>query len=165
MKQARKGQAAFEYLVTYGWAFIVIIGAIAVLAYFGFLNPQRYIPNNCDFGEQLKCVDFLIVNQTAPNVNGYIVLRMRNNFEADISITGASDITGDVSLENPVNIAKGEIKRVEIAIKDTKAVIPKEKQRYKITMAFERQGGTRSHNLTGVVFSEVEDVGVIGAPV
>jgi len=38
----KKGQAALEFLMTYGWAFLVILVMIGALAYFGFIP----IPNN-----------------------------------------------------------------------------------------------------------------------
>ncbi|MDP4039651.1 MAG: hypothetical protein Q8P57_03670 [Candidatus Pacearchaeota archaeon] len=37
----RKGQAAMEFLMTYGWAILAAIIAIGVLAYFGVFNPGR----------------------------------------------------------------------------------------------------------------------------
>lgn len=37
----RKGQAAMEFLMTYGWAILAAIIAIGVLAYFGVFNPSR----------------------------------------------------------------------------------------------------------------------------
>ncbi len=37
----KKGQAAMEFLMTYGWAILAAIIAIGVLAYFGVFNPGR----------------------------------------------------------------------------------------------------------------------------
>jgi len=37
----KKGQAAMEFLMTYGWAILAAIIAIGVLAYFGVFNPAR----------------------------------------------------------------------------------------------------------------------------
>lgn len=37
----KKGQAAMEFLMTYGWAILAAIIAIGVLAYFGVFNPSR----------------------------------------------------------------------------------------------------------------------------
>src|SRR3989344_3801876 len=39
--QYKKGQAAMEFLMTYGWAILAAIIAIGVLAYFGVFNPGR----------------------------------------------------------------------------------------------------------------------------
>ena len=37
----KRGQAAMEFLMTYGWAILAAIVAIGVLAYFGVFNPGR----------------------------------------------------------------------------------------------------------------------------
>jgi uncharacterized protein (UPF0333 family) len=39
--QQKKGQAAMEFLMTYGWAILAAIVAIGVLAYFGVFSPGR----------------------------------------------------------------------------------------------------------------------------
>lgn len=48
MKNHRKGQAAMEYLMTYGWALLAIVIVIAALIY---LNPFR-APELCLFQQQ-----------------------------------------------------------------------------------------------------------------
>src|SRR3989344_5000931 len=39
----RKGQAAVEFLMTYGWAILAAVIAIGVLAYFGVFSPGKYV--------------------------------------------------------------------------------------------------------------------------
>ncbi len=41
----RKGQAAMEFLMTYGWAILAAIIAIGVLAYFGVFSPGKFVPS------------------------------------------------------------------------------------------------------------------------
>src|SRR3989338_1126940 len=41
MTYNKRGQAAMEFLMTYGWAILAAIIAIGVLAYFGVFNPGR----------------------------------------------------------------------------------------------------------------------------
>ncbi|MBS3093823.1 hypothetical protein J4456_04570 [Candidatus Pacearchaeota archaeon] len=38
----KKGQAAMEFLMTYGWAILAAVIAIGVLAYFGVFTPGKY---------------------------------------------------------------------------------------------------------------------------
>lgn len=40
---SKKGQAAIEFLMTYGWAILAAIIAIGVLAYFGVFSPGKYV--------------------------------------------------------------------------------------------------------------------------
>ena len=42
----KKGQAAMEFLMTYGWAILAAIIAIGVLAYFGVFSPGKFVGNN-----------------------------------------------------------------------------------------------------------------------
>jgi hypothetical protein len=57
MKQA---QAAIEFLLTYGWAILVVTGAIVALAYFGVINPAKFYPDSCIVPPStgLGCIDF-----------------------------------------------------------------------------------------------------------
>ena len=39
--KGKKSQAAMEFLMTYGWAILVVLVAICALAYFGVLSPDK----------------------------------------------------------------------------------------------------------------------------
>ena len=54
----KKGQAAMEFLMTYGWALLVVLVAIGALAYFGVLNPSKFLPNSCSLAPGFACNDF-----------------------------------------------------------------------------------------------------------
>lgn len=150
----RKGQAAVEYLVTYGWAFLAILATVAVLSYFGLFNPDKYIPDRCEFGNQLSCQDQYM--DDAPT----LTIRFRNNFEDDILITDVfgDDINGLVS--GPIQIGVGEIRRVDI---DTdRTLFASDKERFEMVIQFQRDDGnpvpaTPLHNISGEVFGEVQD--------
>lgn len=60
-----RAQAALEFLTTYGWAFIIILASIAALAYFGVLDPSKFIPDRCLFGSEFECLDFSLNNSAA----------------------------------------------------------------------------------------------------
>ena len=54
--QSKKGQAAMEFLMTYGWAILVVLAAIAALAYFGVLSPEKFLPEKCVLEPGLACI-------------------------------------------------------------------------------------------------------------
>ena len=56
--RCRKGQAAMEFLMTYGWAILVVLAAIGALAYFGVLSPDRFLPEKCTLPSGMACLDF-----------------------------------------------------------------------------------------------------------
>ncbi len=53
----KKSQAAMEFLMTYGWAILVVLVAIGALAYFGVLSPDRFLPSRCTLPSGIACVD------------------------------------------------------------------------------------------------------------
>lgn len=54
--RSRSGQAAMEFLMTYGWAILVVLAAIAALAYFGVLSPEKFLPEKCILQPGIACV-------------------------------------------------------------------------------------------------------------
>ena len=54
--QHKKAQAAMEFLMTYGWAILVVLAAIAALAYFGVLSPEKFLPEKCVVQPGIACV-------------------------------------------------------------------------------------------------------------
>ena len=90
-----KGQGALEFLMTYGWAFLVILIMIGALAYFGILNPSRFLPDRCDFGTQIQCSrdQFKINSSDADTMYATVT----NNLGASIrthSWTVTTDVVG-----------------------------------------------------------------------
>src|SRR3989344_6751669 len=53
---SRSAQAAMEFLMTYGWAILVVLAAIAALAYFGVLSPEKFLPEKCILEPGLACI-------------------------------------------------------------------------------------------------------------
>jgi len=52
-----------EYLMTYGWAILVIIIVIAVLFYIGVLNPRNVTPTSCTFPPGISCSSFKLTEE------------------------------------------------------------------------------------------------------
>ena len=75
----KKSQAAMEFLMTYGWAILVVLVAIGALAYFGVLSPGRFLPERCSLPSGITCLDF---NVEASRV----ILALQNNFGETITI-------------------------------------------------------------------------------
>lgn len=105
--KTRKGQAALEFLTTYGWAFLVILIMIGSLAYFGILNPSKILPNRCSFGPEFECLDWQI-----SATSNEIKLKMKNNFGDPIVIdtfTVDSETSTALSCDSPSNIGQGSV--------------------------------------------------------
>jgi len=67
-----KGQAALEFLITYGWAIMIVLVAIGALTYVGLTNPSNLLPDKCTFGNGIVCQDSQITtrNVSVSVING-----------------------------------------------------------------------------------------------
>ncbi len=93
----KKGQAALEFLTTYGWAFLVILVMIGALSYFGVLNPDNYVPDACNFGSVMSCSgDYGITyfeHGTPADVTddyAFIIFDVTNLLNARINVTNVT---------------------------------------------------------------------------
>ena len=86
----KKGQAALEFLMTYGWAILVVLVAIGALAYFGVLRPERLLPEKCIVatGSGLYCDDY-----SASGATGTVTLRLKNILADTVNVTSVN-LTG-----------------------------------------------------------------------
>jgi hypothetical protein len=76
----KKGQAAMEFLMTYGWAILVVLAAIGALAYFGVLSPDRFLPDKCTISGGYSCGEYKV------NSSG-VYLKIINNQGVDVTST------------------------------------------------------------------------------
>jgi uncharacterized protein (UPF0333 family) len=95
----RKGQAAMEFLMTYGWAILVVLAAIGALAYFGILSPSKILPNSYTMSGGISAGEYKVAT------DGTVSLGFINNqgvqiniTEVNISTTGGSAVTCDTQL-------------------------------------------------------------------
>lgn len=96
----RRGQAAMEFLMTYGWAILAAVIAIAVLAYFGVFSPSRYIPNTCQITAPLGCNPDL-TNATS-GTPGHLDIRIVNGgadtiTPTNVSVSNCGEVTTGLS--------------------------------------------------------------------
>lgn len=95
----KRGQAAMEFLMTYGWTILVALAAIGTLAYFGVMNPEKNLPEKCVFPSGISCIGFSYNN-------GNIEIAMINNMAytmTNINLTAEgcqASSTGPETLKN-----------------------------------------------------------------
>ncbi len=86
----KKGQAAMEFLMTYGWAILAAIIAIGVLAYFGIFNLSA--PSQATVSAPLYA-NAWDIDATADDV----ILEIRNNGGETLNITNSAITVTDPS--------------------------------------------------------------------
>ncbi|MFA6036210.1 MAG: hypothetical protein WC759_04600 [Candidatus Micrarchaeia archaeon] len=64
---SRRGQSAVEYLVTHGWALLLLAVVLVVLYGLGIFNPSRYATEECVFQPGFGCSSYTLQRfSTAP---------------------------------------------------------------------------------------------------
>lgn len=71
-----KGQAALEFLMSYGWVLIIIVIAGGALYSMGILNPSTYMKKGCVGFEKLHYKDHIL--KRTGEKDGYMLLRIQN---------------------------------------------------------------------------------------
>ncbi len=164
----RKGQAALEYLVTYGWGILAILVVVGALAYFGLFEPSRYLPDHCSFGAQLQCADYQVVAGDGASNGGVVYLRLRNGFGDGITITNAyvGDVAADIGTESSskgaLDIIAGNYSNIiaitlPIGVAD---VVENDRQPLSLVLEFQRTSPEGpKHNVSGEIFGSALSAG------
>lgn len=100
-----KGQTAVEYLMTYGWAILIILIVAGVLAYYGIFQPQGFLgPTARGFG-QLQ-----VLNPWALTTGGAITMNLQNQVGGTVNVTDISaTITNGGTGKGTCTLAPGVI--------------------------------------------------------
>ncbi|MBU0667339.1 MAG: hypothetical protein KKC26_08305 [Nanoarchaeota archaeon] len=88
---AKKAQAAMEFLMTYGWAILIVMIAIVALAYFGVLDSADFLPERCLFPAGMDCVGYASADAMTETVK----FVLQNNQGSDITIDSIVDDISD----------------------------------------------------------------------
>ena len=101
----KKGQSAVEYLMTYGWAILVLILVIGLLFSTGIFSPNYLVSEECNLGPKLPCITFLYNNGNDLR----LFVNLTNGFEYKIKIKSVGlsfekgNMTVIVNNDNPVS--------------------------------------------------------------
>jgi len=104
--KSHNAQAAMEFLMTYGWAILVALIAVAALAYFGVLSPDMFLTKKCTLPTGISCLDYQVTSSR-------VTLVLQNNFGASITINDVDVSGGSGSCSDTTSI---ELKNNEKAI-------------------------------------------------
>ncbi len=85
----RKAQAAMEFLMTYGWAIMIVLVVIGALAYFGVLSPANLLPEKCTFPAGVACNDFALEKDPS-TMQDTVKLVLQNGMGRDVLLRGAT---------------------------------------------------------------------------
>jgi hypothetical protein len=153
----KKAQAAMEFLMTYGWAILVVLAAIGALAYFGVLSPSKLLPSKCtlspgfDFGDckaSTSGFQMTLFNGLGDDANNVSVL---------INSTAGSDIACSEQ-STPEFILGNGATSASITFCAAAFATAKEGQRFDsdVSVFYVKSGETLLHTVTGKIQIKVE---------
>ena len=82
----KKAQAAMEFLMTYGWAILVILVALGVLFYLGVFSPKT--SNSCQAAPPIVCNDVKVNNSAATGSSVILGLSANGVDSANVGAIG-----------------------------------------------------------------------------
>lgn len=102
----RKGQTAIEYLMTYGWAILIILVVGGVLYYYGVFSPTTLVgKQKTGFSGGVDVVDY-VINSNGANPDSISVL-LENRAGVQIIVTGVTINSVVTTSWSNVTLAEG----------------------------------------------------------
>ncbi|MEM4637492.1 MAG: hypothetical protein QXK76_00520 [Candidatus Woesearchaeota archaeon] len=163
MKFLKKSQAAIEFMVTYGWVIIAVMLVLGALAYYGVFNFNKYINDECSFGSQIYCEDFMLQS------DGTLSLRLRNNFGQEIMLSNIGYFHSNNYVEvvdnlgnMGIGIPPGSYLEFELKPVNEYSFNKNDKVKLKVVANYVRSQGSSQvpgapyHNITGIVVATVQ---------
>lgn len=143
MKLNKRAQAALEFLMTYGWAILVVLVAIGTLAYFGVLNPEKFLPSKCTLPPGFACSDH---KASATGVS----LALRNALGYDVNSVVVA--VGGCGASSTTTFSNGEQKTITIAC----TLVSGNKLNADVNVSYNNVDSTLSHKVQGSIITKVE---------
>lgn len=175
----KRGQAALEYLSTYGWAFMVVLIMIGAIAYMGVTDVKTLVPERCQVPQGFGCEDFqLLYTQDAGGEGSEVSFVLTNQQKNTVYLnktvitydgfTSSSDFCGvyralsDTGQGTPQYTLQPGAK-VEVicnvgATRQIKFPLPGEKEQVTFTFTYKLTQDGFDHRVDG------EIVGVVQSP-
>lgn len=95
-----KAQSAMEYLITYGWAILLLGIAIAALYALGIFNVNNFAPGVCSFPADFGCLNSYLL----PNGNAVVNIEQSTSYTINITAIGCNtsgSVSGNMIKQSP----------------------------------------------------------------
>jgi len=94
---SKKGQAAAEYLVTYGWALLLLVAVIAIILSTGVFNPSYFISEECVLQPDIACTGHQMY-RVGGDQNAILKIGVENRLGYDMKLANVKIITNDLGV-------------------------------------------------------------------
>jgi uncharacterized protein (UPF0333 family) len=106
----KRGQAALEFLSTYGFAFLIILVMVGALTYFGVLNPSRLVPDACLTSPEIRCNDYQM------QAGGTLTVVLVNNGGKTVTLTGGRAEITSVAQTDPAALCQVSLDNIAYGV-------------------------------------------------
>jgi len=137
----KRGQAAMEFLMTYGWAILAAIIVVGVLWYL-IGNPANLVGNNFQISAPL------VANAMALNTSD-IQLEIRNGAAETITVT--SIVVGSCSSSPDTAVSAGSLQAFSVNCSQNSG----DRVNYDVTISYTTSGSSVTQQATGSVSGRV----------
>lgn len=169
---SRKGQAAMEFLMTYGWAILVVLAAIGALAYFGILSPGNFLPSSFTMSSGISAGEFKLdssgnltlgfINSMGVGIKVLSVYVNTSSASAPLDCNDeASQTIGGLNVTQPNGVSKSYyLDCSSTGTPGGNVVAEDEGKKFKaaVRVIYVKDGETVTHTATGDLTTKVEVV-------
>jgi len=141
-----------EFLMTYGWAILVVLAAIGALAYFGVLSPDKFLPDKCTASPPFTCSEYKAqyVDGSADIVTLVLQQNSGTNFE-NVTVFMEHCVT---ELTNNTAVANGD--KAIFAFDDCDTGNSGSKFKATFNMTYWQEDGAIDRTVSGTIQTKVE---------
>jgi len=94
---SKKGQAAAEYLVTYGWALLLLVAVIAIILSTGIFNPSYFISEECVLQPDIACTGYQMYRMGGDQ-EAVLIIGVENRLGYDMKLANVKITTNDLGV-------------------------------------------------------------------
>lgn len=155
LRTIRKGQAAMEFLMTYGWTILAVILVLGTLGYFSFFNSDKLLPDNAILESPFYAI-------AGAGDEDSINLGIRNNGDQTYTITEIT-IPNCGSYVIPFDVTPGET--ADVSVQCNNPLVVDTRFRSDIQIKYHGGGSTINQNAEGTISTNIQNgIGVPMSP-
>ena len=145
-RNASKGQAAMEFLMTYGWTILAVIIVMGVLGYYSFFNTDRLLPDSTLLGPPFYGV-------TGSADEDSVNFGIRNNGDQSYTVTGVT-VPGCGTYTDSFTVARGAT--VDLSVQCDENLNPDDRFDGDVTINYRSSGSTVDKTASGSIGTRVQ---------
>ncbi len=144
----KKGQSALEYLMTYGWAILIVIIVGAALYSMGIFNPSATT------GKTKTGFTQIDINDWKYDTSGTLIMVLENRVGGSITLTSVDFTGGGTTVANTTSTTVAAGKTATMQVDDNATPTVGDGYELDVTIAYTK--GAISHTETGTLIGNVE---------